>query len=616
MPITNTRASSGSAGAATSLWDVTRSTLLAVHGRTNLPEAEPTKAFCSGALHLLPRSPSARQVSEAATVFQYRKAIPGGFDPEAAYTSVKEALTRPHPPSDPTFLQAAHDTVALLGPNWDATYLKHVESTVPNLSANLERIQPASLPHFSVDAFKAICTGDLPPVPIPTDRRLAIIPDGGKARCPTSGSILLLQLAPLAATLQDALERTGAVHRGKATPTTFRAFTEKPGEVCVSGDYRSATNYFESNNSVALVHELQRTSSRIPAALFDLLATSLQGGLTISKYGNFVRTNGQLMGDRPSFPLLCLTNLTGIVVGFGLTRAKALIKSRLLKINGDDIAFRCTETEYRTWRSRLPVCGLHIEDTKTLVHPKVVTLNSTFFMLRPRRLPREIWFFRASSCLAPLPPRARRTLHWHHRSRFASSILETVQSNLPRISTNKFRYHVLACRARNAVGLPASSASTIPPATSRTLPRQWRSLVNAARPLSGIYFPPHLPPPSPANPVATSTRPVVGYQTTDIKPVDGPSMSFHRQVTQYLGFHRRKLAPLPTLYVAPRRGLSKVLALRTWSPVTPMVSFPARQGLGWKKRDTYYCVDDGSPENTPLPSGPPVFLPATHGVPK
>nr|AZF86114.1 RNA-dependent RNA polymerase [Sclerotium rolfsii ourmia-like virus 1] len=121
-------------------------------------------------------------------------------------------------------------------------------------------------------------------------------------------------------------------------------------------------------------------------------------------------------------------------MGFGRHRTLAMIKAGVIKINGDDIVFRCTETERQQWLSILPQCGLVLEHQKTLVHRSVFTLNSTFFMARASRLPRWVWFFRASSVLAAAVPQRKVPLPIRS-GRHTASFLSTLADNTRNLTT-------------------------------------------------------------------------------------------------------------------------------------------------------------------------------------
>jgi len=80
---------------------------------------------------------------------------------------------------------------------------------------------------------------------------------------------------------------------------------------------------------------------------------------------------GQLMGNFLSFPLLCLHNYLAFT--FCIPRPVPL------KINGDDIVFRCRRDEFQRWERRVGAAGLTLSAGKTMVNRSFFSLNSAFF---------------------------------------------------------------------------------------------------------------------------------------------------------------------------------------------------------------------------------------------
>nr|UZA97545.1 RNA-dependent RNA polymerase [Lentinula edodes magoulivirus 2] len=593
------------------LWDATRSSSSAFFGTTSLPSDVPSKAACTNALHSLPLKPSIRQVSEVATLFQFRKTMQDPVLEKESFDILRSQLSRPAQRPHIDFQHAALLAISLLPRNWDSAYLKNVDLTVPTLSSNLESVKLTSLPMSSSIHFQAICQGRSPTIPIPRDRKFQCFPDGGKTRSVTIASILQLQLAPLSATLYDALVKTGAVLKGTPTPVSLAGFTTSPTEVFVSADYKGSTNNFLLSNTDFLIRALQRTSTRIPPAIWDLLADFMRRPHITSAHGSFDMSNGQLMGDRPSFPLLCLTNLVGVVCGLGLVRTKELLSNRLLKINGDDIAFRCRPDEYRTWAARLPLAGLLLEENKTLVHPRVLTLNSTYWTTRPSKRPRAVWFFNAQSLLRFSPSRG--TSRKKHSAQYQASRLASFLEKLALWTkglhcpaVHRLRHHLY--RSRHHIVTYVDHTLRFPESlpTDR-LPGCWRRIPRALDEFKGLTMkgatPEGHPPPPP--------RPVAGYSISYIRPADAPGRRFHRQVEQILSFRRppgipdvrlalpvhRDLRLQPACFRspsgAPLDGMNYLLrsqdrSLSKWSPVVRTSNQGESGGLGWKKKDEYF----------------------------
>jgi hypothetical protein len=466
-------------------------------------------------------------------MFQFRKNLPATFDKDKVLSDYRRKLTTSSPPLHPDFESAAARAVALLPPDWDRSYSRHCINTVPSLSSNFEHLAPSDLPITSAQTFRDIVSGKIRPVPIPTTRRVSVLEDSGKARTVTIASILQLQIAPLHRTLYDALVRTGAVLRGPATPASMSGFRFKAGETFVSGDYQAATDNFNQNNTRRLLQLLASTSTHVPPAIWDVAIDFLTSGDLATKSDIFPFLSGQLMGDLLSFPLLCLTNLTGVVAGFGVKYTKGLIKDRLLRINGDDIAFRTDPARIPKWTEALPMCGLLLETAKTLIHPVVFTLNSTFFRARQRR-PRQVFFHRASSFA--FNPRDVKDLPRTQRAAArAESLLGALASNLaplrfsPRL--RDVAYHLLCAHAKTASTIPLGLLVPrgLPPV--KNLPSRWRKPICVSKNLKTLKAPARVPALDSLDGYHKTTRPPrpTKQETED-----------HAIISQSLGFRRGK----------------------------------------------------------------------------
>jgi len=73
-----------------------------------------------------------------------------------------------------------------------------------------------------------------------------------------------------------------------------------------------------------------------------------------------------------------------------------------LRINGDDIAFRCTPSEHKRWAKVVEKAGLVLSQGKTLVHKRFFSLNSTFFDAKLRKKPSLVPVIRAKSIFGPV----------------------------------------------------------------------------------------------------------------------------------------------------------------------------------------------------------------------
>nr|QED42953.1 putative RdRp [Leucocoprinus ourmiavirus B] len=520
MNTNNPRTLSGSRRLVRS-WNESRDALRQIFGSTSLPSELPSKEDCSSALSHLPSSPhlTSQAVSEAATLFQFRKCFPAPqMSKMARWNAYSEKMSRPSPSFTEEFDTAARLAVNLLPRNWDQSYPLHVQNSVPSLSSNLELSDdPSTLFGDDPDAnFLSICLGYSPTLPIPPERRVAFPAEKGKVRTVTIASALQLQLLPLHRTLYAALSRR-SILRGPATRAKMSRMRYHEGESFVSGDYQSATDNFNLSNTVRLIQLLRTTSTHIPSAIWDLATEFFSRAVLCyeDKKNNVtystVQQSGQLMGNILSFPLLCLTNLTGVVLGLGVLRTKQLIRDRLLHINGDDIVFRSTPTEYTTWRDNLHHCGLVLEQSKTLVHPTVFTLNSTFFKARATHFPRQVFFFRAASFITP---KLHPTLLPHAQITRANTLLSALSSMVSPFLYQGRITNVIRMMQRNRdcyVTSPTSLSTTVPPPLQSELIPKWHRFsrqLDHVRPLNIRGHQVSLgPPPQPLRYIPRSHRP-------------------------------------------------------------------------------------------------------------
>lgn len=202
----------------------------------------------------------------------------------------------------------------------------------------------------------------------------------------------------------------------------------KLGQYWVSGDYSAATDRLNMHatkavfdgllKTVALPSELRRrlevalTSSElnyqdtinrfkdeIPEALYGFLKGQLPEGAT--------QTNGQLMGNVLSFPILCLVNLGGYLLTHirrgsptGLMSLRAMdrgyfthreLQSLEVLVNGDDILFQCDERFYSSWLRATQELGFKPSVGKNYISERFLTVNSQMFDSRLRPIVRPWW---------------------------------------------------------------------------------------------------------------------------------------------------------------------------------------------------------------------------------
>lgn len=286
---------------------------------------------------------------------------------------------------------------------WDRRYREIVQGYLPSLSSSRESKRKNGgarawwQAHGGQDHFVAVCLGEVP-IDLSPLRDVVVVDDAGKLRVVTVGSAIQHVLGPLHILLYEVLSGKEWLLRGDAKPASFKDFTASSGEIFVSGDYESATDNFNRLHSRYLLWRILDSSSVIPEAVKSMAVNRLNPGLLRDPQTETVHIqwNGQMMGDLLSFPLLCLTNFLAF---------KHSIKRKVpLRINGDDIVFRCTRAEYEEWSTSISDSGLVLSKGKTLVSNKYFSLNSTFFSTRACQ-PRLVPVVRAKSIYASIPRR-------------------------------------------------------------------------------------------------------------------------------------------------------------------------------------------------------------------
>jgi len=347
----------------------------------NLPPVQPSKDTCVAALMELPSSPTREEVQIAGTLFQSRKTLPATFSEAVTFHKYRESLSaRPRKLSD-SAKEAIQLAVDLLPRDWDKSAQRYAEQCVPSLSSNYEKKEPRHMwgEGFGPEEMRAFYAGKHK-IKIGRERRIRILNDSGKARVVTIAPYESAYLKPLHDSLYDALCASGAVLRGPPTDEKMRKFKPREGEVMVSGDYEAATDNMSSAVTRHCLEVLRSRSRYVPNSVWDAALSFFGPAIMSFRDQRFVQMTGQLMGNFLSFPLLCLANLAGVIEGLGIKKTRKLIAAGRLLINGDDIAFMATRAEVERWMVACESLSLKVSRSKTLVHERVVTINSHFFL--------------------------------------------------------------------------------------------------------------------------------------------------------------------------------------------------------------------------------------------
>jgi hypothetical protein len=163
---------------------------------------------------------------------------------------------------------------------------------------------------------------------------------------------------------------------------------EQPDLNFVSGDYSAATDNLNGRVSEALLRSL---FCKLPQGFTDKAVESfchtkldyssepLKGAnlrFECVSSENIRQENGQLMGHLLSFPVLCLANRLALEYVFEYLLHKPTPRAL---INGDDILFKCDESDYDVWRSFVKTIGFEPSLGKNLFHERLAQINSVLF---------------------------------------------------------------------------------------------------------------------------------------------------------------------------------------------------------------------------------------------
>jgi hypothetical protein len=223
---------------------------------------------------------------------------------------------------------------------------------------------------------------------VPNLVKYSVVPTGGKGRGVTIADPWMGVLSPLHSVTYDRISTRPWLLRGEAKPGRFRSFTRKAGEVFVSGDYESATDNLRVEVALAILDVMESNSTRVPSTVWETARRFLHCRVLYPDLSVPMQTEGQLMGNLMCFPLLCIQNYVAFRWVFS--------DSVPVKINGDDIVFRSSRSDYERWASFVGSVGLTLSRGKTLVSDHFFSLNSSFFWSRPARPPRPVPVTRVS----------------------------------------------------------------------------------------------------------------------------------------------------------------------------------------------------------------------------
>jgi hypothetical protein len=367
--------------------------------RLDAPEFSPSepiknvKEFCVGLLEnpgnhawckdeTYQRLPEKKRCSIAASLFLARKVLPSAPDPSQMLRH-RQLMSTPAPAVPEGYKDFCAKEIARLFPyGWAKDYFKHVKAYSPKSSSCLD--EPAAnggvqrfMARMGRDWFETQCLtgGHAEPHRV----KFAVVETGGKSRGVTVAPGAHQLLGPLHRTMYEYMTQYSWCMRGEARGRRFVHFQERGGEVMVSGDYESATDNLNLDmTKFVLHHVLARAGHRVPPGIVAQAMASLEAEISYSDGVVVTQRRGQLMGNFLSFPLLCLQNY--------LAFRFLVPRDTPVKINGDDIVFRATRAEFDHWAAGVQRLGLTLSRGKTMVHPRLFSLNSSFFRATPKRV--------------------------------------------------------------------------------------------------------------------------------------------------------------------------------------------------------------------------------------
>lgn len=152
----------------------------------------------------------------------------------------------------------------------------------------------------------------------------------------------------------------------------------------VSGDFSAATDGIDIRaTKIALeviLSKLKHGNKEFRHQLTRILYEQIITYPVDSGVEPVVQKNGQLMGSVLSFPILCVINLFAYIQAHPnadkIVRSIQLIRSLAVRINGDDILFRCSDEFYERWKHQISLVGFSLSLGKNFIHYRFLTINS------------------------------------------------------------------------------------------------------------------------------------------------------------------------------------------------------------------------------------------------
>jgi hypothetical protein len=174
--------------------------------------------------------------------------------------------------------------------------------------------------------------------------------------------------------------------------------------VWVSGDYSGATDEIDIRLTRAchklMMDRFRQSNRELSSDLVEQYVLTLDSCIephVVSYPKNLVddepeegapdlrpcrQLNGQLMGSTLSFPILCIVNFC--VAWLALFPHVQDYRKIPILVNGDDILFRCRESQYTTWCDHIKNAGFRRSVGKNFAHVDKIFINSQPWIARKR----------------------------------------------------------------------------------------------------------------------------------------------------------------------------------------------------------------------------------------
>jgi hypothetical protein len=212
--------------------------------------------------------------------------------------------------------------------------------------------------------------------------KVAGIPEPLKVRLVTRQSWVLNLLKPIQKAWHSKMRQlqTYSLIGGMSVSSELRTLSLEKGQKFVSGDYQAATDeIYLRYTKFAAEEMLKRTDIKLPGwllpfegAIRKLAIRSLtEIGVDLGGSSPIPVKRGQMMGHILSFPLLCLLNRSATCL--------AIPRDRWMRINGDDVLFPASPSEYKRWKTSTSHIGLKYSIGKNYYSRDVALINSEFY---------------------------------------------------------------------------------------------------------------------------------------------------------------------------------------------------------------------------------------------